>query len=150
MAPSQSARLTVSTSPTTSAARPSLVPSRLPLPHRPPCCFLDIPRGSHLRAFARVVPSDSHRASLLSVQVDAPSLEKPNTLMKLIFPISFFLLPLLFPRSAQHYQILQFTFHTCSMCVSCSSPASGLQEDESFHLFCTLIFSAPGAVSGAP
>lgn len=27
---------------------------------------------------------------------------------------------------------------------------SGLQEDESLHLFCFLIFSAPGVVSGAP
>ena len=98
-APSQSARLTVPTSPTSSAARPSLVPSRLPSPHRPPCRCLDTPRGCHLRALAHAVPSDSHRASLFSVHVDAPSLEKPNTLMKLIFPISFFLFPLLFPRS---------------------------------------------------
>lgn len=98
-APSQSARLTVPTSPTSSAARPSLVSSRLPSPHQPPSHCLDTPRGCHLRALARAVPSDSHRASFFSVHVDAPSLEKPNTLMKLIFPISFFLFPLLFPRS---------------------------------------------------
>ena len=69
--------------------------------------------------------------------------------MKLIFPISFFLLPLLFPHSPYHYRILQFTFYIYFVCFSCSSPLSGLQENESFHLFSTLMFTAPGAVSGA-